>query len=245
LDKLTPKAIIFDFGSTLVEYPSTTWEEVNVECVENTRLWLIKQGREIPDEATYYGKFQAIRESLQDTAARSLVEWTVPQVAGRVLDEFGVEYDEAFIDEFFDAYYENIAKYLYAVDDVVEVLEKIRSRYAVVGLVSNTVFPPRAHIAEMERFGLAGFFDFKIFSSTFGVRKPHPAIFYEAANLAGFAPGECVYIGDRYLEDVQGPTEIGMPAILKVHKDREYPPDMSYNIRKINNLPELDSHFEF
>lgn len=244
MDKITPKAIIFDFGSTLVEYPSTNWEEVNIECVENARLWLVKQGREVPDEAAFYGKFQAVRESLRETAAKSLVEWTVPQVAGRVLEEFGIEFDKAFIEGFFDAYYQDVAKYLYAVDDAVAVLERIRARYSAVGLVSNTVFPPRTHLTEMERFGLAGFFDFKIFSSTFGLRKPHPAIFYEAANLAGFAPAECVYIGDRYLEDVQGPTEAGMAAILKVHKDREYPPDMSYNIRKIERLSELDRHFD-
>ncbi len=40
MDRLTPKAVIFDFGSTLVEYPSTTWEEVNAECVEAARQWL-------------------------------------------------------------------------------------------------------------------------------------------------------------------------------------------------------------
>ncbi|MBI4720597.1 MAG: hypothetical protein HY770_05150 [Chitinivibrionia bacterium] len=91
MDKLSPKAIIFDFGSTLVEYPSTTWEEVNSECVEAARQWLIARGKTVPDEASFHGKFQAIRETYRETAARTLIEWTVPQVAARVLKEFQID----------------------------------------------------------------------------------------------------------------------------------------------------------
>ncbi|MBI4720598.1 MAG: HAD-IA family hydrolase [Chitinivibrionia bacterium] len=83
-----------------------------------------------------------------------------------------------------------------------------------------------------------------MFSSSFGLRKPHPDIFYEASNLAGWAPSECVYIGDRYVEDVTGPTSIGMPAILKLHPERAYPPDLSYNVRRVRTLPELEQHFD-
>lgn len=245
MSKLNPRGVFFDYGSTLVEYPSTTWEEVLAECVEQTRLWLVKQGHIAPDQAAFYGKFQAIRGMLRETAERTLVEWSVPQVASRLLDDLKIDHDEDFVNRMFEAYYEPIEKYLYVCEGAVEVLTKIREKYDVIGLISNTIFPPSAHLVEMERFGLSSFFDFKIFSSEFGLRKPHPAIFVEAANRAGLAPAECVYIGDRYLEDVKGPIGVGMSAILKFHPDREYPDDMSYSVRRIECLSELDRHFDF
>ena len=96
----------------------------------------------------------------------------------------------------------------------------------------------------MKKFGINSFLDFKIFSSTFGLRKPHADIFYHAANMAGYAPAECVYIGDRYKEDIVGPKNIGMAAILKVKKDREYPGDMPLATRRIDSLSELANHLD-
>ena len=85
---------------------------------------------------------------------------------------------------------------------------------------------------------------FKIFSSDFRLRKPHPDIFIQAANLAGHAPEDCVYIGDRYMEDVQGPKGIGMPAILKIKEGRVYPDEMPEADRRIETLSDLLEHFE-
>jgi putative hydrolase of the HAD superfamily len=113
-----------------------------------------------------------------------------------------------------------------------------------MGLVSNTIFPERAHQQELDRFGLKPYLKFAVFSSTFGLRKPHQDIFYQACNMAGFAPSECLYVGDRYLEDIVGPTEIGMTAILKIKPGREYPTDMPESMRTIDNLGELADHLE-
>lgn len=86
--------------------------------------------------------------------------------------------------------------------------------------------------------------DFTVFSSTLGVRKPHSDIFYKAVNLAGQAPSDCLYVGDRYMEDVEGPKELGMSAVLKVKPGREYPDEMPLADRRIDNLSELFDHVE-
>lgn len=244
MEKIQPKAVIFDYGSTLVEYPSTNFDEVMAECIEACRIWLINKGYEMPRESEFHGKFLALRDDYRESAARTLVEWSVPQLAAKLLDQLEIEHDEEMIERMFEAYYRPVEKYLYACDDAVDVLRRIRERYPVLGLISNTIFPPSAHIGELRRYGLDGFFDFKIFSSEFGLRKPHPDIFFEAVNRAGWAPPECVYIGDRYMEDVEGPTGIGMHAILKFHTEREYPEDMSYSVRKVTSLSELNNHFD-
>jgi HAD superfamily hydrolase (TIGR01549 family) len=244
MDKLKPRALIFDLGSTLIEYESIPWNELNLLCLRNARKFLKVNDYDIPEEEEFSRLFEEIKREYREKAAETLVEWDVPQVTRAFFEKLNLKYDDDLIDEFFDFYYEPVDEKLFAYDDVVETLEKLKSRYPVMGLISNTVFPERVHLGELARFGIEPFLSFTIFSSSFKLRKPHPDIFRKAANLAGYAPSECLYIGDRFLEDVQGPAGVGMPAVLKMVEGREYPDNMSYNIPKIKTLSELPEILE-
>jgi HAD superfamily hydrolase (TIGR01549 family) len=244
MDKLKPRVLIFDLGSTLIEYESMPWDDLGNECLEAGRQFLLSKGYDLPGRDTIEEIFNDIRAAYRREAAESLIEWDVPTVAGRMFDALTIQYDDALIDAFFDAYYEPVDRELFIYDDVLKTLATLRPGYPIMGLISNTVFPERAHLKELKRFGIEPYLDFKIFSSTFGLRKPHPDIFYQAANLAGFAPSECLYVGDRYVEDVVGPAEIGMAAILKIKPGREYPEDMPHADRRIDHLSELLDHLE-
>jgi len=244
LEKLNPKAVIFDLGSTLIEYEFSSWNELGTRCVANTWKFLKEQGFDIPEEEIFVTRFNEIKETFRQHALDTLEEWTVPEVAIKVFEEYNIEYDDQLIDKFFLSYYKLIDEMLFAYDDTLVTLTKIREKYPVVGLVSNTIFPEETHIKELNRFNIIHLLDFKIFSSTFGFRKPHSDIFYHAVNLAGYAPAECVYIGDRYPEDIVGPKNIGMAAILKVKEGREYPKDMPLATRRINTLAELFEHLD-
>jgi putative hydrolase of the HAD superfamily len=245
LEKLTPRAVIFDLGSTLISYPSTMWDEISDQCIANAREFMMAQGHDMPSDAEFVAAYRKLRDGYRKSSGETLVEWSVDQLAQKMIEQAGVTVTDELIGGFFDAYYAKLEPHIDVYEDTAEVLARISERYGTVGLVSNTIFPERAHLDELERFGLAEFLTFKVFSSTFGVRKPRADIFYQAANLAGCAPSECVYIGDRYLEDVTGPNEIGMPAILKWHENREYPDDMPYSTRQVKTLSELVQHFDF
>ncbi len=244
-EKLTPRAVIFDLGSTLISYPSTVWDEISDQCIANAREFLMGQGHDMPSEAEFIAAYRILRDGYRKSAAETLVEWSVAQLAQKMIEQAGITPTDKLTDGFFNAYYERLEPHVYAYEDTVEVLARISEKYGTVGLVSNTIFPERIHHDEMERFGFAKYLSFGLFSSSFGVRKPHSDIFYQAANLAGYAPGECVYIGDRYIEDVTGPNNIGMPAILKWHESRDYPDDMPYSTRQVRTLSELVQHFDF
>ena len=245
MEKLSPQAVIFDLGSTLIEYETISWSELSDRCAASAREFLIKEGFNVPAEDEFFQAFENVKDTYRLVAREKWVEWTIPQAAGKLFDEVGINFNMSQIDRFFDAYYEPVDKQLYVYDDTIPTLVKVRERYPVVGLISNTIFPERAHRGELKRFGIEPFLDFALFSSTFKLRKPHPDIFRKAANLAGYAPGECVYIGDRYTEDVCGPQAAGMSAILKVHDSREYPPDMPPDTRRIHTLSDLADHLDF
>ena len=43
--------------------------------------------------------------------------------------------------------------------------------------------------------------------------KPSPRVFWDMIDRLQILPDECLYVGDRQLEDVQGPKEIGMLTV--------------------------------
>lgn len=236
------RALIFDLGCTLIEYEAYSWDELAKKAVAGGHAYLRQENLAVPAYDEFYAHYAEIRDRFRTQVARDLVEWTVTKAVRILLERLELPFDDDLVEGFFDAYYAPVAGELFVYDDTRSVLQELRPRYPVIGLISNTIFPDRTHDAELDRFGLAEFFDFRVYSSSFGLRKPHADIFYHAANQAGFAPSECVYIGDRYEEDIIGPSRIGMHAILKHKSGREYPerrPEAWAEIQTLSELPGL------
>jgi putative hydrolase of the HAD superfamily len=66
----------------------------------------------------------------------------------------------------------------------------------------------------LERCGLAEALDGVVASAAVGARKPDPAIFAAALELAGCEPGEALHVGDTPVEDVDGAVAAGIPYLL-------------------------------
>ena len=66
----------------------------------------------------------------------------------------------------------------------------------------------------LERCGLGGALDGVVTSAGAGVRKPDPAIFAPALELAGCPPAEALYVGDTPAEDLAAARAAGIPALL-------------------------------
>ncbi len=241
MTKLKPRAIIFDLGSTLIDYEPMPWDEWRRLCGESARGWLVDQGFSVPEADEFHDQYDTFRRPLMERAQRDYVEWSVEDALPAFVRSLEIDLTNDEARELFDAYYAPVDDRLTIFDDTLATLDALRDVYRPIGLVSNTIFPERAHRRELDRFDIAPRLDFAIFSSAFGRRKPHPSIFQEACAQAGVEPGEAVYVGDRWLEDIEGPAQIGMSAILKVTENREYPDDFG-NTRTIDRLEELRDH---
>jgi putative hydrolase of the HAD superfamily len=66
----------------------------------------------------------------------------------------------------------------------------------------------------LARCGLAGSLDGVVTSAVAGVRKPDPAIFAAALEVAGCKPSEALHVGDSPAEDVEGARAAGIGALL-------------------------------
>jgi putative hydrolase of the HAD superfamily len=66
----------------------------------------------------------------------------------------------------------------------------------------------------LERCGLGPLLDGAVSSAEAGARKPDPAIFAPALELAGCEPGEALHVGDTAEEDLDGARAAGIEALL-------------------------------
>jgi putative hydrolase of the HAD superfamily len=95
--------------------------------------------------------------------------------------------------------------------DAAPALDGLRSRGLKLVCVSNwdcslgTV---------LERCGLAHLLDGAVSSAEAGARKPDPAIFAPALELAGCGPGEALHVGDTREEDLDAAAAAGIRALL-------------------------------
>ena len=101
-----------------------------------------------------------------------------------------------------------------AMPDSVPVLERLARRYKLC-IVSDAIVSPGSCLRRLlENHGLAKFFNGFAFSDEVGHSKPHRSMFESAAGQLGVEISEMLHIGDRDHNDVKGPQQLGMKAIL-------------------------------
>ena len=101
-----------------------------------------------------------------------------------------------------------------AMPDAVPVLERLARRYKLC-IVSDAIVSPGGCLRRLlENHGLAKFFNGFAFSDEVGHSKPHRSMFESAAGQLGVEISEMLHIGDRDHNDVKGPQQLGMKAIL-------------------------------
>ena len=121
--------------------------------------------------------------------------------------------------------------------DAIGCLESVRALGLRVGIVGNQT-------AALERWAREAALPADVISSSdsLGVRKPDPGFFRRVVELAGCAPAEVAYVGDRVDNDVLPAAAAGLVAI---HVRRgpwgrlqRTPPEATIGIDDLGSLPE-------
>lgn len=110
-------------------------------------------------------------------------------------------------------------------------LERLRPDYPLA-VISNADGRIRQ---VLERAGLARFFGHITDSGLVGCEKPDPRIFHAALQAASAEASESLYIGDIYVVDYQGATEVGMHAVLMDQSGAF----KGWSVPRLNSLSEL------
>ena len=234
------KAILFDMGSTLIEFENSTWDVLGRACAEKGYEFLEEKNLHLPEFEEFSkllaDEFLKARSEVQE----NLKEFKVEKVAWDFFNILNLSTSDGLYDSFIEVYYKPITDQLTLIDGAEDILRYFKERSLKIGLVSNTIFPERFHLRELKRFGLYPYLDVHLFSSEVGVRKPHPRIFLKALSELDVNPPQAVFVGDRLIEDVGGAQKVGMKGILKYHEGRDYTPPITPHaqIVELKDLPE-------
>lgn len=94
--------------------------------------------------------------------------------------------------------------------------------------------------ADVERLGLARYFDFALAGEHFPAGKPAPHLFLAAMERTGATADQMVHVGDHIENDVRAAQRLGIPGIWVNLQGQSWPgPDQpAGEIRKLAELPD-------
>jgi HAD superfamily hydrolase (TIGR01549 family) len=199
------KAVLFDYGNTLVEYGPMQIEAQYVALEgELSRL---------------FGHCDSSRlKAIRDRQAlapygNGYVENDMELITGELIEEmYQVVPEDAQIDALVETRYRAFVHAIEVSSDVPSLLIKLRNQYRL-GLVSN--YPcSRSIEGSLEKTGLGDFFEAVVVSGALGYAKPHAKPFETMLDHFKLYPEECLFVGDNWLADVQGAKRMGMSAIF-------------------------------
>ncbi len=117
-------------------------------------------------------------------------------------------------------------------------LDALREAGYRVGLGTNMTADYQ--YAKLERLKVLDRMDFIVTSEEVNVEKPHRGLFEACAKKAGCAAGDCVFVGDNPVHDIQGAAAAGMVPVWLCPDPKV--PDLP-GVRRICSLAELPGLF--
>lgn len=237
------QAVLFDLGGTLLHYeqpPENTFDAMNGRAVRAFLKVAMQRGVRVADPDLAVRAVARMAAALEAKAKRTRYSNNAETVIGEGLEAVGVRVSEKVFDEAMKAYYEVISAVVSPLEgDTREVLRKLTDQGRQLGVVSNTLWSPEVHDADLERFGLLEFLPVRVYSARAGYVKPDERIFRQALDRFDVAPAEAVFVGDKIDADIAGPQKIGMRAILIASPFRVEASDRVTPDARIESLDEL------
>ncbi len=196
------KAVIFDFDGTLAE--TLEWGPSWVDMVAELGYDLSPEIR----DRWWNDGIDGTEHDEHSQSRDHYVAWQQARVRG-MLTEAGIpEPDQDFL----IARVREISGHrkITAYDESAAVLAALRAEGLTLAICSNWDWDLNEAI---EVAGLTGATDIVVSSAWVGARKPHRRIYDHMLDQLGVAPDACLFVGDTWSCDVEGPTAMGMRPV--------------------------------
>lgn len=196
------KAVFFDIGGTLVEKSNNKERNTGI-ITEMIRLLGLACPAEEFVEMVCRGdlKYKAWRDQTLNElpVAEKWAQFLLPDLDGALVMQHAAQLQQLWSASKGS---KSVRAYVPAV------LREINERGYTLGTISHS--SPRY----LDEPGLADLIQVKIHAPVFGRRKPHPALFIDAARQLDLLPQQCAYVGDNPWRDVVGPREAGYELVV-------------------------------
>ena len=235
------KAILFDFGQTLVD-SADGFRRAEKKAKERIYASLFPDPYPDtdPDADSWSAFLKEYRRLRNEFHQRS--EFSRPSIWRAVYQHFKTESNPNQLEKWETDYWAQVKSQTRPFPETMDVLEKLTNRYHL-GLVTNTQGQKKnegrhriALFPELEEFFAA-----IIVAGEAGIPpKPDPKPFELCLKNLGVTPGQAVFIGDDWRIDIGGATNAGLQPVWIKHRtvNRRWP-EITTAIPVISSLNEL------
>lgn len=207
----TPRALLLDFGGTIVtSYRVTPFEPGFVERVHS----LIGGALTVGQIENDLHRADAERSAWRDTATEQIELTHVQLWSDYVTKGWPDAAREVVVAHASELTYAWAKRSTWQLrDGITDLLEFTVGRSLPVAVVSNTRCGA-AHRDYLDNRGLTGAFATQIYSDELGYFKPHPEMIWAAARELGVETSDCWFVGDLVHTDIVGGRRAGVGAAI-------------------------------
>ena len=207
---MTIKGVIFDLGSTLIEYRGE-WRAVLKGQIGSVLDTLRANGLTLPAE--FGPRYEALIDQFYTRGQQDWIEFTAEYTLQYALTECGLpDQPSELIRGALAAGFAEGEKLWAPFEDAYAMLDTLKARGHRLGIISNA-----RDAANVERLidqtQLRPWFNPIVISANAGVRKPHPRIFKIVLDVWQLKSDEVVMVGDMLGADVLGAHNAGLRGI--------------------------------
>lgn len=201
------KAIIFDFGQTLVDAAD------GFRMAEKEAEKRIFSQMGLPSWNDFIINYRKIRK-----AFHSRSEFSRVAIWRALYEHYGVLVDSDWLKTLENTYWETVKRETKLFPETEQVLTELFSRYQLA-VITNTQGRSNSQKHRMRDIPhLEGFFKVIIVAGESGMPpKPHPAPFIKCLELLKISSSQAVFVGDDWEIDIRGAQEVGIQPIWIQH----------------------------
>ena len=209
------RAVLFDYGHTLVDFQRLPHALVAAYKDIRARLEHLVE-EDLPQAEDLAHQVSRAVDVLitQSYLEGRLQEFDMVELLAEAFAGIGVSLSPEIAEEIVAIDHRAFTESVTVSESTIRVLEQLKDRGWLMGLVSNMHLRPDLMRADLAALGLDRFLAATAFSSEIGWRKPDVRIFTVALQRLGVRADEAVFVGDRLRDDIAGARAAGMRTVL-------------------------------
>jgi HAD superfamily hydrolase (TIGR01549 family) len=230
------EGVLFDYGRTLVTFAYPTEDLLRVLDEFRPRIEAVL-GVPAPEAQTILEDVLLPLEEYIASMSEDEVDYM--DVYRETWHRAGIRVPDDLLHDILDAEQQCWDRAVQVDPQASRVLLMLGERGIRRGICSNAPFPAEMMRRQVASNGLSPLLDAIVFSSEVGRRKPAPEMYEAALHALGTPAERTMFAGDRVREDYEGPTALGMRAVVVTAHAEDEPRDGIPTIRSLAELPKL------
>lgn len=222
------KAIIFDYGDTLVRSKKTY-----KKAAQQLALFFKKLGHNLSANEVHK-RMESYFEDVEEKRKKNFMELTPEEYSKNILKLLSINFDEKILKEtvniLTETTYEDTLR-----EDTISTLKELKKKFKI-GVISNTHF--YGPLVRSKRFGISKYIDIIVLSCIFGKAKPATEIFVYVLSKLNVKQDEAIFVGNDPFYDIYGAKKAGMKTVWIIDNPKDLPKEQKpdYIIKELREL---------